>query len=246
MTPQLSIVTGTLNRPVSFQRLVDSIVANTKVSWELVVSNASDESYEMELPANVRMLDEKPRLGCSRGYNRAFRAAHGKWCIWLNDDVEVLRGYDTESIAFMESHPKIGLGALYYREGTKDFHVNSFYSLIYANFGVLRRSLGEQVGWFDEELPMYGSDNALSLRILLAGHGIAAIPGAAVIHHAIQDRHRDEHNDYDQRIRDVEFLTEKYGHHMAEMRETYIRTGSTPLDGIHDQTPGFIREKVSG
>jgi GT2 family glycosyltransferase len=242
---KLSLVTGKIERDASFQRLVDSIFACTSVKHELIVADASAVPYQPQA-ANIRVLPEPKRMGCTAAYNRAFQAARGEFVIWLNDDCEVLRGYDTAAISFMESNPQIGLGALYYKEGSKDFHVNAYFGMVYANFGILRRELGEQIGWFDDEIPMYGNDNSLAFRVLQSGHGIAAIPGARVIHYAIQDRYREEHGETAQRILDVERLTAKYGPHIAAMRETYIRTGSTPLDGIHDQTPGFIREKVSG
>ena len=63
-------------------------------------------------------------------------------------------------------------------------------AMLYANFGILRRSLGKELGWFDEELTMYGSDNSLTFKTLLAGHGVTSIPGAKLIHHGHADQQR--------------------------------------------------------
>jgi GT2 family glycosyltransferase len=225
LKPLLSLVTGTRNREFDFRRLVNSIAAHTRVPWELIVSDASDEP--IETVPNVQIIPERPRLGCTRGYNVAFRQASGKYVLWLNDDCEVMPGYATAAIAFMESHPEIGLGALYYAdEGTREsWHVNTcMFGMLYANFGILSRELGDQVGWFDDELTMYGNDNSLAYRVLLAGKGIAPIPEARILHHSTRDQHRIENNDYAYRHQQADLLRAKYGPRLAEMREVYERT----------------------
>lgn len=228
MTTMLSLVTGAFNRPEAFRRLVDSIVKHTKVGWELVCSDASDVPLVCD-DERVRILPERPRQGHCRGYNRAFREAKGPWLLWLNDDAEVCPGYDTEAIAFMEAHPQIGLGALHYSENGGPFHVNSAYGAIYANFGIFRKVIGEQVGFYDEDIEMYGADNAFALQILLAGYGIADIPSAKILHHSVNDQMR--MNNQRNRANDNRTLTKKYMPLRARWLNTYnqhrILTDST-------------------
>ena len=240
----LSIVTGTLNRPHDFGRLMRSILAHTSVNYEVIVADASDDPlYTDDLPDNVIVIPERPRLGHTRGYNAAFRQARGTWVIWLNDDVEVLPGYADAAIRFMETHSGIGLGALYYREGFRDFLVHSYFGMLYANFGILNREFGNQIRWFDEDLPMYGTDNALAFKVLLAGKGIAAIPHARIIHYATQDIHRMEHNEWMQRVRDAETLMAKYGPRMKEMRAVYAKMSIDASDAV-DQSPEWMQRRV--
>jgi GT2 family glycosyltransferase len=244
--PVLSLVTGTRNRPVEFRRLVESIERNTPIEWELIVSDASDTPIdESGLPKNVIVIPERPRLGCTMGYNNAFREAIGTWVIWLNDDCEVLPGYATNAIRFMETNPQIGLGALYYREGVTDFHVNSYYNMVYANFGIIRKELGDRIGWFDNEIPMYGCDNALAFNVLLAGFGIDGIPDATLIHHAVNDQFRRENNETDTRIREAEFLRDKYGPRLPAIQHSYKITSSGQNTASHDQTPKWMWPKVT-
>lgn len=230
----LSIVTGTRDRPDCFRRLLLSIVRHTQVPYELIVADASSVPYDVPLkPANIVWLPETPRLGMVKGYNRAFAAASGKWVIWLNDDCEVLPGYDTAAIDFMEANPKIGLGALYYIEKSlpkSTFHVNTFLDMLYANFGIIRRELGKELGWFDEDLTMYGSDNSLTFKCLLAGHGVTAITGSKVIHHGHMDDQRRE-NMRGQRV-DAKHVMNKYMHRIDDMRAVYRQTRSVggPLE----------------
>lgn len=187
--PLLSIVTGTIDRPEHLRMLVNSIVTHAAVDWELVVADAS-KIPSRSVDSRIRIIHESPRLGHTRGYNVAFRAARGAWVMWLNDDCTVLPGFDVNAIEFMEAHQRIGLGALYYSNRGEDFKVNEFIGIVYANFGIIKRDLGERVGWFDEDFYMYGADNSITFRVLLAGLGVAPIPNARVQHSEAEDYHR--------------------------------------------------------
>lgn len=223
--PVLSLVTGTLNREASLQRLIRSIERNTPVDWELIVADASDFPVnQIGFPHNVFVIRESPRRGCTAGYNTAFRAASGEWVIWLNDDCEVESGYAETAIRFMERNPEIGLGALYYSDPNHaGYRINQHSGMDYANFGILRRSLGAQVGWFDDDLVMYGNDNSLTYRVLMAGKGVAGIPGTRITHHSENDQHRRENNNHPFRVAQADLMQAKYGPHMAQMREVYER-----------------------
>jgi GT2 family glycosyltransferase len=246
MIPTLSLITGTRNRQASFDRLLASIEFSAISDWELIVSDASDEALDCD-HTRVQVLAERPRLGCTRGYNRAFQAARGRWVIWLNDDAEVLPGFDSAAIDFMSQNPEIGLGCLryremFYRDPHRKFSVNSYFGMMYANFGILNREFGNHIGWFDEDLPMYGNDNSLAFRTLLAGNGIAEIPHDSIIHHCEQDIERRANDVHDVRIEAVRTLIRKYGPRMDQMQDTYRRRGGFSIG--KDQTPGWALREV--
>lgn len=223
----LSLVTGTRNRPESFRRMLNSIIEHTTVQWELVVADASDAPIT-DVPPNVVLIPERPPLGHVKGYNTAFRKARGEWCLWLNDDAEVCPGYDTEAIRFMEAWPNIGLGALHYSEPSNaiPFHVNSAFGCLYANFGIFQRSFGEFLGFFDEDLYMYGADNAFAIATLMHGRGIMDIPNARIIHHAVKDAIRQDNQQY--KAKDNRVLTQKYMPHRAKWLATYRKHAGIP------------------
>lgn len=239
---RLSVVTGKLGRDESFRRLLQSVFEHTCVEFELIIADASDVPYAPSAP-NVHVIHEKPRQTHSTGYNAAFRACRGEFLLWLNDDAEVTPGYDREAIAFMEAHPKIGLGALHYSEPENgiEFHVNSAWDCLYANFGIFRKSLGEQIGYFDEDIRMYGSDNSIALKVLLANFGIADIPRAKIIHHSVNDAVRSANQIG--RLRDNETLTRKYmplqNQWTSAFRRHYVETGTVPWS--HGRQPQAVR-----
>jgi len=226
----LSLITGTRNRPAGLKRLIDSVIRHTSVSYEFLIGDASDQPQRLDVPPNIVIWPEKPRLGHSRGYNRLFRLAQGDYLLWLNDDAEVTEGYAENALRFMTSHPRIGLGCLHYSEPSNGlpYHWNSAWECGYANFGIFPRQLGQQVGFFDEDIYMYGADNSLALRILLAGYGIGDIPDAKIIHHSDNDELRKENQAG--RIQDNRILTKKYMPTMKQWQAAYRLYGreSTP------------------
>lgn len=221
MSPTLTLVTGTRNRPEGLKRLLDSIVKHTDIPYEVIVGDASDAAYDGPVPDKCTIVAERPRMGHSRGYNRCFRMANAEWILWLNDDAEVTAGYASRAVAFMEKHPFIGLGCLPYSENGSPFHCNAAWKTMYANFGIFKKSLGEQVGYFDEELEMYGADNSLAIRILMAGKGIAAIHDARILHHSENDEVRKQNQSA--RMRDNRILNKKYFGHMNSWQRVYER-----------------------
>jgi GT2 family glycosyltransferase len=204
--PLLSLVTGTYNRPRSLNRLIRSIQENSKVDWELLIADADGKAFPWHQPEKIWVIsdgddpDHPTPMGHTKSYNRCFHMCRGKWVIWLNDDAEVEPGYDENAIRFMETHRVIGLGCLYYREqrpnGFTNYHINNYRGMLYANFGILSKNWGDQIGWFDEDFPMYGADNSLAFRTLLAGRGIAGISNARLVHHSEQDEVRQENQHY--------------------------------------------------
>jgi len=217
---ELSLVTGCVDRSLSLYRLVASIQAWTRVPYELIISDACQTPLDMPFP-NTRIIREWPRMGMVAGYNRAFESAVGNWVIWLNDDAEVQPCYDVNAIRFMEEHPEIGLGALYYREGKLPYHVNQHLGIVYANFGIISRKLGNEIGWFGKDLKMYGSDVAITFEVLLKGLGVADIPSSRVVHHSVQDATRI--GNQPDRLKSSDVLHKKYSASYQKMQNTYRR-----------------------
>src|SRR6185436_1909043 len=170
----LSIVTGTVDRRHSIQKFVDSVREHTTVDYELLIIDAGNRPLQISLPPQARIIPERPRKTYVAGYNAAFAECRGEFVCWMNDDAEVTQGWDVAAIEFMRAHPEVGLGCLPFSDPAwSGFKVCEMWGLPYANFGIIRREIGNEIGWFDSDLTMYGSDNAISFKVLLAGHGLA-------------------------------------------------------------------------
>jgi len=218
---KLSIVTGTRNRPKSWARFLASAKAAATVETEIVVVDAStgpqwsQSGYVTErgVPPyhfDIRLIREgETRLGPIRGYNLGYREARGEYVVWLNDDCELIPGWDATAIEFMEANPACGMGVIYFKDhfgelGAGDAdgdplafgasYVNQvIFGIVYANFGIMRREVGESVGWHSEDIGfMYGGDTDFAFKMIMAGHQVLAIPECRVIHWRQRDDERAE------------------------------------------------------
>jgi GT2 family glycosyltransferase len=234
----LSIVTGTRNRLDDLRRLLTSI-ERQKVDWQFIVADASDMPVRLDSARGIiRILPERPRLGYTKGYNRALREADGDFVMFVNDDCVLEDECAATAIAYMQDHAQIGLGCIAYREppNQSNYIVNAYMGLPYANFGILRREFGNEIGWFDEDFEMYGSDNSIAFRTLYARKGIASIPGARITHFATDDAHRRDNNNYQVRLKEAEALRAKYEPYIDFFTSIYLANGGT-REGLRDQTP---------
>lgn len=221
---ELSLVTGTMDRHASLNRLIESIKKHTTVSWELIVADASELPLYINHP-RIRRLVEKPRMGHTRGYNRAFTHCTGKWVLWLNDDAEVLPGYDTAAISFMRDNPTCGMGALSYSELRVDgvwgpYHTNKYRDLPFANFGILLNDYGKKLGWFDPRFTMYGADNSLAFKVFMDGRSVLPIPGKHILHYSPKDKQREDNQKY---RREAQIGFAYYNQYLQRMYETYFQ-----------------------
>lgn len=217
---ELSIVIGLLDRPEAFYRLFDSIKAYTGVTWELIISDASTNApirKDILSGYNVTIIEEKPRIGHCRGFNRAFKAARGRYVVWLNDDAEVTPNWAAEAISFMDRNPWVGMGALYYCINYEPYYINEYWGMPYANFGIINREFGNSLDWFDECVEMYGADNSLSFKVYLAGKVVRGIPTSRIIHKPFMDDHRLRNEET--QPRDCRILGNKYQHLCSQMNQ---------------------------
>lgn len=220
MTPEISIVIGTVNRPDHVIKFIQSVYKHEDVPFELIVLNAGDKEIECNAP-NIKIIREQPRLGFAKGYNKGFKAAIGKYVVYLNDDCEVLPYWAIEAVRFMDKNSWCGLGAIYFSESGGPFEIREWLNLPYANFGIMKREFGEQIGWIDEFLHTYGSDNSLTFKTLLAGYGVAGIPGSKILHNPIMDVNKV--NNMSRQAEDARNLLLKYRPLLPQMIETQGR-----------------------
>jgi GT2 family glycosyltransferase len=225
--PLLSVIVGTIDRPQHIANCIESVRRHTTIPYELIVGDASERHPPLVSSGPLRVVREKPRLGHAKGYNQLFRQARGKWVCWLNDDARVTPGWANNAVAFMEYTPWVGLGCFYYSEHGCCFHLSQYQDFIYANFGILSKQFGDRIGWFDECVRMYGADNSITFKTILAGKGVSGIPGAKIMHEPISDDIR-RGNMAGQKS-DEKALLDKYRPFMWEMKKSMARLPQSPL-----------------
>jgi hypothetical protein len=193
---EFTIIVGT-DRKNDFIRFVSSL-ERIKCTFNLVVSDFSKELYAQEYLDSHKIsnlndflvITEDTRLGFASSCNKMIRYATTDWIVWLNDDCEILENWDNKIMEFIyNSDNEFKIGAIFFSDPATSYKVSIHRGLLYANFGVIHRKLGDKLNWFNDEIFFYGSDVAISARALHDFNAeTVSIYGCRVIHHRIVNR----------------------------------------------------------
>ncbi len=187
----VSIVVPTFNRLEQLKRCIDEIRHNVASLNEVIVVDGDSTDGTRQWLAtrdDLRIILEPRREGAVKAFNKGFRAATGHYVMWLNDDAYPLPGSVEAAIAMIERPDlnDVGMVAFYHNWHNERNvldrveHEGQAYELChvrgypYANFGLIRRSLLERIGFADERYYFFGFDPDLSLKVQL-GEGLKVI-----------------------------------------------------------------------
>ena len=204
----VSIVVPTFNRHARLVRCVDKIKQNVDLPHEIiVVDGASTDGTRPWLQAreDLVVILEPCREGAVKAFNKGFRAARGTYVTWLNDDAFPLPGSIGAAVRMIERPDlaDVGMVALYHNwhqsrnvldavdhEGER-YEIYSVRGYPYANFGLLRRSLLERIGYADERYFFSAFDPDLSLKIQIEeGLKVVGCRAAFVSHEELHDERK--------------------------------------------------------
>ncbi|SMC25026.1 Glycosyl transferase family 2 [Desulfacinum hydrothermale DSM 13146] len=198
MTDLVSVIIPTHNRAHMVREAVDSVLAQEGVRMEIIVvdDGSTDETPEVLAPYRDRILViRQSNRGVSAARNRGVQAARGQWIAFLDSDDLWLPGKLRAQLDFFAAHPRwliCQTEEVWIRNGRrwnpKRYHAKPSghcfdrlleRCLISPSAVMLHRSLLEQVGLFDEDLPAC-EDYDLWLRIGCR-HPIGLVPKPLVI-----------------------------------------------------------------
>lgn len=185
MKPFFSVIIPTYNRESVLPRAVESVLAQSYQSFELII--VDDGSTDKTFQYLQGLKDPKVRLialkngGVSRARNEGVRISQGEWIAFLDSDDEWLAEKLNIQYRFIQEHPdyKIHHGEeIWIRNGKRvnpmkkhqksggdQFLPSLKLCLISPSTVVLRRDLYESLGGFREDYPVC-EDYDLWLRIL--------------------------------------------------------------------------------
>jgi hypothetical protein len=201
--PEVSVVTGSLNRLPSLLRMVASVRnAAGPVQYEIVVVDGGSTDGTGEWAAaqsDVRLVQQGKPLGITAAYNAGFAEAAGKFVLALNDDARLVGTLP----ALVSEASKADHVMIPWRDpGEKEYHVNATpsvgvdgHAVQYGNFAITRKAAGDEGGWWPACLPNYGGDCELSLRLKAGGFKIAMSDACRVDHDRAMDGTRKPNTD---------------------------------------------------
>ncbi len=150
----------------------------------------------------LRVVLEPDREGAVRAFNKGFRTAVGDYVMWLNDDAYPMPGAVVAAIDMIERPDlaDVGMVAFYHNwqsernvldavefEG-KSYQLCNVRGYPYANFGLLRRTLLERIGYADERYHFFAFDPDLSLTIQIKeGLKVIGCRQALIAHEEFHD-----------------------------------------------------------
>lgn len=175
----------------------------------LVDGGSSDTTQEWcKLQPDIKLIEHNELKGAVKAFNDGAFLATGKYVIMANDDIEFIGNSILLAYVYMETHSNCGGGCFYQDRNNRDWHVDGMQAVkitgegkrrkvervhvYYAQVGIFPKWLGDQVGWWCDEmeygrylkgkryqgnigLHTYGGDNELSAKIIDLGFTVDPI-----------------------------------------------------------------------
>ena len=186
--PEVSVVIPTMNRPQLVRRAVNSVLAQTYSTFEIiVVDDGSDTDVKSVLAdiqdSRLQVIRHEKRRGASAARNTGIDAAQGRYVAFLDDDDEWLSSKLTKQVQLLDASPP-DVGMVYC---WMDYFDNNGQMVLQVHprlrgnvFGhvldrqrlggcpslLVRHSVVEEIGGFDECLPR-GNDGDFIRRVCL-------------------------------------------------------------------------------
>lgn len=165
MTPLVSVIIPTYNRPQKLRRALRSVTQQTSHDWEVIVVNdGGEDAYHVaSCYSHVTYLEHQGNRGLPAARNTGLAAATGRYIAYLDDD----DWYYSQHVKLLTYYAEaVGRRWLYSdadyldRNGETALYMSRHYDRASArlhNFTPVccvlhERSLLEQVGGFDETL----------------------------------------------------------------------------------------------
>jgi len=206
----VSVCTGTFNRLHLLKNMMQSVrnqmPAGVTYNFCICDGGSTDGTLEwLRSIPDVVLIEHGELRGAVKAFTDACNAAKGAYALIVNDDVEIVDGSIMQSITYLEETPHCA--AIAYRDNrlNKEVFKAAYVSAIkpdgtttsvpYVQVGMVRRWIGELVGWWglhgEFKGKTYGADNAMSAAIIETGYTIADIEGCRAIDYMHHDELRD-------------------------------------------------------
>lgn len=183
---KLSIIIPSL-RPQNLAKLVESIIANTFMSYEIIVigkkSHYNEEDFE-KWNHKIYYIEDKYLIGTTKAIEQGLEKASGEYIVTLSDDCLVLQNWANNMLNFLEENPKkLLLGNFRVFDKTGELGDIGYYNIPFSMFPFIKKENLEEIGgYFDTEFNAFYSDPDLGLRVEHSGGKTLTCPNAWIYH----------------------------------------------------------------
>lgn len=183
---------------------LESIARNTRADHNIFVldngsTDGSREWLKHYKAANFYSEEAVKNSGVPGGRNRLIEIIspllpEDGFVVFLDNDMELKEGWDTQYLSFFEDHPEAGIASAFgHRMIVRKYHRELLPAPSYTapvdvacgGFACwIRAKALQAVGGFDENLGLFWhEDDDFSLRTIAAGWDVYALPHVSVVHH---------------------------------------------------------------
>jgi GT2 family glycosyltransferase/SAM-dependent methyltransferase/tetratricopeptide (TPR) repeat protein len=178
----------------------------------IVVDNGSTDgtqNFLHSLGGDVQVILNKENLGFAKACNQGAQAAKGRYLVFLNNDTIPQPGWLSSLVLEADAHPD---GTIQHAGVVRDcqhllpYHIYKFFAgdhpavnkrrefqIVTAACLLIRRSIFEEVGGFDEGYVNGFEDADLCLKVKACGHAVVYQPRSVVVHLESQTSGRKMH-----------------------------------------------------
>ncbi len=216
LSPAVSVVVITRDRPVDLQRCLQAVLASTLTNFQMVVVDQSRDARSAELvewraanDARVRLVRDTGK-GAARARNLGARSTSAEIIVFTDDDCEPQSDWLGYLVQAMHNDPSAGVAYGAVIPAPHDARAGFIVGFdpphwrrlcgrlaklrdagISANVA-LRRTALQATDGFDEMLGPGGyfpcaEDFDLTYRVLSQGYAVLHVPAARVVHHGLRD-----------------------------------------------------------
>lgn len=214
----ISLVSGTYNRLPLLQAMIESARATLPrgIDLEFIIVDGGSTDGTLawcQTQADITLIAHGDLQGAIRAFCDGAKAARGKYVCLANDDITFYPNSLLLALVHLEERAHCGAVAFADNRPVPPTYTGDrlhppltapaqrngqMVYVPYAQVGLFRRWLGEEVGWWGADDPhfparTYGGDNRLSSKIWERGYTVDAVDGCA-IHDTVVDDTLRAHN----------------------------------------------------
>jgi len=198
--PDLSIIFGTYNRLNALRDTLEFARRSAyPLSVEFIIADGGSTDGSIEFLRNepdVILIEQGGLFGACQAMNECAKLARADFVCNLNDDALCMDDCLSKACEYLRNHPDVGQVALAFRDvdkvnRDKRYRTGMILDRYYANFGIIRKWLGDYVGWFGQGYLTYQCDQELSFQVWNQGYEVVFLGGCRVNHLRIQDKLRE-------------------------------------------------------
>lgn len=208
----ISIVIPNYNGNKYLKGCIDAIYNTHQIPFEIIIidNGSTDSNYNwLKEYKNIYFKQLDKNYGFSRAVNEGVKQAQGKYVLLLNNDTEIYEGFIEELVRCIEKDPKTFsvcsqmiqyhrpsfiddagdeynlLGWAYKRGDGQAVDTYNKVERVFsacAGAAIYRKSVFEEIGYFEESFFAYMEDVDISYRALIHGYKNMYCPDAKVLH----------------------------------------------------------------